>query len=109
MIISETKKFIENIKNRFKFCCQVTKYQAEHTFIKIGNTVLQIYHFCQSIFLIETCMQELDQERKVEVVRESFLDTILNDITDIAILQEVIQRSQVEGGQWTPKKMPCEN
>jgi hypothetical protein len=48
-------------------------------------------------------LQELDQERKVEVVRESFLDTILNDITDIAILQEVIQRSQVEGGQW-PKK-----
>jgi hypothetical protein len=48
--------------------------------------------------LIETYFQELDQERKVEVVRESFLDTILNDITDIAILQEVIQRSQVESG-----------
>jgi hypothetical protein len=45
----------------------------------------------------------------VEVVRESFLDTILNDITDIAILQEVIQRSQVEGGQWPPEKMPREN
>jgi hypothetical protein len=38
--------------------------------------------------------KELDKERKVEIVRESFLDSILNDITDIAILQEVIQRSQ---------------
>jgi hypothetical protein len=60
--------------------------------------------------LIETYFQELDQERKVEVVRESFLDTILNDITDIAILQEVIQRSQVVWpGHWPPEKMPREN
>ena len=38
--------------------------------------------------------KDLDAAKKVEVVRESFLDSILNDITDIAILQEVIQRSQ---------------
>jgi hypothetical protein len=64
--------------------------------------------FYKSIFSIETYFQELDQERKVEVVRESFLDTILNDITDIAILQEVIQRSQVDV-VWPPEKMPPEN
>jgi hypothetical protein len=63
----------------------------------------QFYKFIINSFSIETYFQELDQERKVEVVRESFLDTILNDITDIAILQEVIQRSQVENDQ---KKCP---
>jgi hypothetical protein len=68
----------------------------------------KIYQFCQSIS-IESFFQELDQERKVEVVRESFLETILNDITDIAILQEVIQRSQVEGGYWPPEKRHREN
>jgi hypothetical protein len=81
-------------------------------FFNIENKVYQIVQFFKS-FSIETYLQELDQERKVEVVRESFLDTILNDITDIAILQEVIQRSQVGWpvaiGQWSPKKMPREN
>jgi hypothetical protein len=40
-------------------------------------------------------LRDLDAVNKVALVRESFLDSILNDITDIAILQEVIQRSQV--------------
>ena len=39
-------------------------------------------------------MSGLDTENKKEMIRDSMLEGLLNDITDIAILQEVIDRSQ---------------
>jgi len=38
--------------------------------------------------------KDLNKENKTEVMKESIIDSLINDITDIAILQEVIERSQ---------------
>ena len=47
----------------------------------------KLYLFSKDIF------NGLDSGTKTEVVRESFISSLVNDITDIAILQEVIDRS----------------
>ena len=39
---------------------------------------------------------ELDSSNKTELMKESIIDSLVNDITDIAILQEVIDRSQAK-------------
>jgi len=38
--------------------------------------------------------KDMNTEDKTEVMKESIIDSLINDITDIAILQEVIDRSQ---------------
>ena len=46
--------------------------------------------------LSKNIYNELDTSNKTELVKESIIDSLVNDITDIAILQEVIDRSQAK-------------
>jgi len=50
----------------------------------------------------------LDSSTKTEMVRESIIDSLVNDITDIAILQEVIDRSQEKLNNLTEHEPPRE-
>merc|ERR1712227_478691 len=51
--------------------------------------------------------KELDPDNKAKVVKENFIQDMLNDITDIALLQEVIDRTQEKINFLnTPKPIP---
>merc|ERR1712025_346501 len=53
--------------------------------------------------------KELDPDNKAKVVKENFIQDMLNDITDIALLQEVIDRTQDKINFLnTPKSIPSD-
>merc|ERR1719232_594374 len=53
--------------------------------------------------------KELDPDNKAKVVKENFIQDMLNDITDIALLQEVIDRTQDKINFLnTPKPIPSD-